>query len=727
MDVSYILDNLNDEQRQAVTSEKQHLMVLAGAGSGKTRVLVHKVAWQVEALRKSPSSIMAVTFTNKAASEMRSRIEELLQSPAIDLWCGTFHGLSHRLLKRFNKEADLASGFTILDSDDQLRIIKRISKELNLDEAAWPSRQSQWQINAWKDDGLRSSKVKDNGDFFKETIKNIYKQYEEVCIQDNLLDFGELLLKSYEVIKKNKVVRSYFHTRFKTVLIDEFQDTNSIQYKWLLEISSKDASITAVGDDDQSIYGWRGAKVENVATFTKTFKGSETIRLEQNYRSTNVILSAANALIENNNDRLGKNLWTEQLEGENIVLYQAYNEQDEARFTADILKEWMNKGELYEDAAVLYRSNAQSRALEEALLRSSIPYRIYGGQRFYERLEIKNAISYLKIIFNHSDNPAFERSISNPTRGVGEKTLNKIRSAAKKFNISYIKSSAKLLDEGVISGRGGSGLRSYLELITTCREIAETNTLSELMEYIIQTSGLYAYHGKEPGEKGKTRTENLEELISATKNFEQSVADSKKNIEIAEDYLDMISLDSGDRQASEYDDAAQLMTLHSAKGLEFKLVIMTGLEESLFPHGRSMDSISQLEEERRLCYVGITRAMQKLYITYAESRRLHGADTFNPPSRFIKEIPTKFMDEIRPRAQTTTAYTRRDFASAKETKYKVEDEIGYALGQKVLHPSFGEGIVLNYEGTGEAARVQINFDGSGTKWLVLSFAKLEKI
>ncbi len=727
MDVSYILDNLNDEQRQAVTSEKQHLMVLAGAGSGKTRVLVHKVAWQVEALRKSPSSIMAVTFTNKAASEMRSRIEELLQSPAIDLWCGTFHGLSHRLLKRFNKEADLANGFTILDSDDQLRIIKRISKELNLDEAAWPSRQSQWQINAWKDDGLRSSKVKDNGDFFKETIKNIYKQYEEVCIQDNLLDFGELLLKSYEVIKKNEVVRSYFHTRFKTVLIDEFQDTNSIQYKWLLEISSKDASITAVGDDDQSIYGWRGAKVENVATFTKTFKGSETIRLEQNYRSTNVILSAANALIENNNDRLGKNLWTEQLEGENIVLYQAYNEQDEARFTADILKEWMNKGELYEDAAVLYRSNAQSRALEEALLRSSIPYRIYGGQRFYERLEIKNAISYLKIIFNHSDNPAFERSISNPTRGVGEKTLNKIRSAAKKFNISYIKSSAKLLDEGVISGRGGSGLRSYLELINTCREIAETNTLSELMEYIIQTSGLYAYHGKEPGEKGKTRTENLEELISATKNFEQSVADSKKNIEIAEDYLDMISLDSGDRQASEHDDAAQLMTLHSAKGLEFKLVIMTGLEESLFPHGRSMDSISQLEEERRLCYVGITRAMQKLYITYAESRRLHGADTFNPPSRFIKEIPTNFMDEIRPRAQTTTAYTRRDFASAKETKYKVEDEIGYALGQKVLHPSFGEGIVLNYEGTGEAARVQINFDGSGTKWLVLSFAKLEKI
>ena len=727
MDVSYILDNLNDEQRKAVTSEKQHLMVLAGAGSGKTRVLVHKVAWEVEALHKNPAAIMAVTFTNKAAAEMRSRIEGLLQSPAMDLWCGTFHGLSHRMLKRFHKEAGLTSGFTILDSDDQLRIIKRIAKESNLDEASWPSRQSQWQINSWKDDGLRSAEVEDHGDFFKETIKKIYKEYEEVCIQDNLLDFGELLLKSYEVVKNNESVRSYFHTRFKTILIDEFQDTNSIQYKWLLEIASQAASITAVGDDDQSIYGWRGAKVENVASFTKTFKNSETIRLEQNYRSTNNILSAANALIENNSDRLGKNLWTEQLEGENIILYQAYNEQDEARFVADILREWMNKGELYEDAAVLYRSNAQSRALEEALLRSSIPYRIYGGQRFYERLEIKNAISYLKIIFNHSDNPSFERSISNPTRGVGEKTLSKIRSAAKKYNISYIKASAKLIDEGVISGKGGSGLRSYLELIATSRELAESNSLSELMEYIIQTSGLYAYHGKEPGEKGKTRTENLEELITATKNFEQSTSEEKKNIEIAEDYLDMISLDSGDRQASEHDDAAQLMTLHSAKGLEFKLVLMTGLEESLFPHGRSMDSISQLEEERRLCYVGITRAMQKLYITYAESRRLHGSDTFNPPSRFIREIPKELMDEIRPRAQTTTAYTRREFPAAKEAKYKVEDEIGFALGQKVLHPSFGEGIVLNYEGTGEAARVQINFDKSGTKWLVLSFAKLEKI
>ena len=621
MDVSHILDNLNDEQRKAVTSQKQHLLVLAGAGSGKTRVLVHKIAWEVEALGRSPSSIMAVTFTNKAANEMRSRIESLLQAPMLDSWVGTFHGLSHKLLKRFHKEAELSSGFTILDSDDQLRIIKRISKEFNLDEATWPARQSQWQINNWKDDGNRSNDVDCNGDFYTETVNKIYKEYEEVCKRDHLVDFGELLLKSYEVLISSKSVKTFFQTRFSSILIDEFQDTNTIQYKWLQQIASNETNVTAVGDDDQSIYGWRGAKVEHVNSFSEDYKGTEIVRLEQNYRSTNTILNAANALIDNNKDRLGKNLWTEKLEGEQIVLYQAYNEQDEARFAADILKDWMNKGGAYEEAAILYRSNAQSRAIEEALLRASIPYRIYGGLRFYERLEIKNAIAYLRIVFNNNDNPSFERSISNPTRGVGEKTLAKIRQAAKKYNISYIKASAKLIDEGSISGRGGAGLRDYLEFIAGCKGFIEDNTLSDLMELIIKETGLYAHHAKEPGEKGKTRTENLEELITATKNFEQSVKDDWTNIEITESYLDIISLDSGDRQASEHDDAAQLMTMHSAKGLEFKLVLLTGLEESLFPHGRSMESASQLEEERRLCYVAITRAMEKLYITHAESRR----------------------------------------------------------------------------------------------------------
>ena len=724
MDVSHILDNLNDNQRNAVTSEKQHILVLAGAGSGKTRVLVHKIAWEVEALGKNPSSIMAVTFTNKAANEMRSRIESLLQTQIIDSWVGTFHGLSHKLLKRFYKEADISSGFTILDSDDQLRIIKRISKELNLDEATWPSRQSQWQINSWKDEGLRYKDIDEKGDFYTETINKIYKEYEEVCNKDDLVDFGELLLKSFEVLVNHQSVKNFFHMRFQSVLIDEFQDTNTIQYKWLKEICSNKTNITAVGDDDQSIYGWRGAKVEHVNSFTKDFEKAEIVRLEQNYRSTSVILNAANALIDNNKDRLGKNLWTEKVEGEQIVLYQAYNEQDEARFVADVLKDWMNKGGTFEESAILYRSNAQSRAIEEALLRASIPYRIYGGLRFYERLEIKNAISYLRVVFNNSDNPSFERSISNPTRGVGEKTLNKIRQISKKYNISYTKASAKLLDERLISGRGASGLRDYLDLVIGCKQFIEENSLSELMELIIKESGLYAYHAKEPGEKGKTRTENLEELITATKNFEQSIREEKSNIEIAESYLDIISLDSGDRQASEYEDAAQLMTMHSAKGLEFKLVLITGLEESLFPHGRSMESASQLEEERRLCYVAITRAMEKLYVTHAESRRLHGTDTFNPPSRFLKEIPKDLIDEIRPRAQTNIPYNRKDFS---ETKIEFEQEIGIALGQKVKHKKFGEGIVLNYEGSGESARVQVNFDQSGTKWLVMAYANLENL
>ena len=724
MDVSHILEHLNEQQRAAVTSEKQHLLVLAGAGSGKTRVLVHKIAWEVEALRKNPASIMAVTFTNKAALEMRSRIEELLETPIMDGWVGTFHGLAHRILKRFHKEAGLSAGFTILDADDQLRIIKRISKELGFEESVWPSRQSQWQINAWKDEGFRSNSVDDKGDYFKESINKIYKEYEKVCLRDNLVDFGELLLRSYELIRDDASVKAFFHSRFKSILIDEFQDTNTIQYNWLLEIASAKTSITAVGDDDQSIYGWRGAKVENVDSFTKTFDKTEIVRLEQNYRSTNIILAAANTLIENNTSRLGKNLWTDKVEGEQITLYQAYNEQDEARFVADILKDWMSKGEMYSDAAVLYRSNAQSRALEEALLRSSIPYRIYGGQRFYERMEIKNAIAYLKIIFNNSDNPAFERSISNPTRGVGEKTLAKIRSTATKYNISYIKASAKLIDDGSISGRGGTGLKSYLEFIARCKEFIQDNTLSDLMEEIIKTSGLAAYHMKEPGEKGKTRVENLEELVSATTNFEESIREEKTNIEIAEQYLDMISLDSGDRQASEHDDAAQLMTLHSAKGLEFKLVLIIGLEETLFPHGRSMENPEQLQEERRLCYVGITRAMEKLYITYTESRRLHGSDTFNPPSRFIKEIPKELINEIRPRAQTHIPYNRKDF---KETRLEFEDEIGISLGQRVKHKSFGEGVVLNYEGSGDAARVQINFDAEGTKWLVMAYANLEKL
>lgn len=723
MDVSHILENLNEPQREAVTSEDKYILVLAGAGSGKTRVLVHRIAWKVEAMGINPSSIIAVTFTNKAAQEMQARIQELLQSPAGDMWCGTFHGLAHRTLKRFYKEAGLISGFTILDSDDQLRIVKRLVKEASLDDAMWPPKQIQWQINNWKDEGIRADKVKDNGDFYAQTVKGVYKNYEELCQVDSLVDFAELLLRSYELINTNKSVKEFFHNRFKAILVDEFQDTNTIQYNWLQEISSKSATITTVGDDDQSIYGWRGAKVENISSFESSFKGAKVIRLEQNYRSTSVILSAANALIDNNQERLGKNLWTDSLEGELITLYQAYDEQDEARFIAGIVKAWMEGGELYQDVGIVYRSNAQSRALEEALLRISIPYRIYGGLRFYERMEIKNAMSYLKVIFNPHDNPAFERSIANPTRGIGVKSQAKIRDAAKTSNLSYIKAAAKLLDEGKMGGRAGQGLTAYLTLISESIGLLDTTPLSELMEMMIQNSGLYQHHKKEAGEKGKTRIENLQELVTATKNFEQSFEKNKSYKEIAEIFLDTVSLDAGDTQADEFQDAVQLMTLHSAKGLEFPLVFITGLEETLFPHGRSLESPSQLEEERRLCYVGITRAMKKLYLTYAESRRLHGTDVFNPPSRFLKEIPSVYIEEIRPRASVTTPYRRK----TKKSTMDFKDEVGIGLGQKVVHPTFGPGIVLNYEGSGESARVQINFEKAGSKWLVLAFAKLETL
>ena len=722
MDVSNILNELNDRQRDAVTSEAPSLLVLAGAGSGKTRVLVHRVAWIVEAMQSNPNSVMAVTFTNKAANEMKSRIQELLQSPLADLWCGTFHGLAHRTLKRFYKEANLISTFTVLDAEDQLRVIKRICKDNNLEESSWPAKQIQWQINSWKDAGKRPKNVDDSKDFYAETVKKIYSQYDEICKKDSLVDFAELLLKSYELLKTNKKVRDFFHRRFRHILIDEFQDTNVIQYAWLNEVASKEASITAVGDDDQSIYGWRGAKVGHLEDFKTKHKQNATIRLEQNYRSTSIILNAANALIENNQARLGKNLWTESNEGEQITLYQAFNEQDEARFVAEIIKSWMDGGELFSDSAVIYRSNAQSRAIEEALLRANIPYRIYGGLRFYDRLEIKNAISYLRIIFNPHDNPAFERSVANPTRGVGAKTLAKIRSLANKYNISYIQASSKMIDENLISGRGANGLKKFLEIILgLCGKIDDIS-LSEIVGSILEQSGLIQFHEKEPGEKGKTRKENLEELLSAAKNFEMSFSDDKTNREITEQFLSNVSLDAGDRQADEFDDAVQLMTLHSAKGLEFPLVFMTGLEETLFPHGRSMESPDQLEEERRLCYVGITRAMKKLYLTYAESRRLHGNDIFNPPSRFIKEIPSECIMEIRPKASVTMPYSRNE-----SKPMDFEDQIGIALGQKVQHPKFGQGIVLNYEGAGESARVQVNFESAGTKWLVLSFANLEVI
>ena len=721
MDVSHILDELNDAQRAAVTSDDQHLLVLAGAGSGKTRVLVHRVAWQIQAQGLNPYNVLAVTFTNKAANEMSHRIQAMLQNPAPELWCGTFHGIAHRTLKMFNKEASLPSGFSVIDADDQLRIVKRIMKDEKLDDALWPPKQIQWLMNTWKEEGKRAKSIKTGNDLQKKAALQVYSNYEKKCIDEGLVDFAELLLKSFELVQSNSVVKSYFHKRFVSVLVDEFQDTNTIQFKWLLEILANKTLVTAVGDDDQSIYGWRGARAENILGFEKNFKAAKTIRLEQNYRSTSVILDAANALISNNQNRLGKNLWTESNKGEPITLYQAYHEQDEARYIADTIKNWMNSGGSYSETAVIYRSNAQSRAIEEALLRIRVPYRIYGGTRFYERLEIKNAMSYLKLAFNPGDNLSFERAISNPPRGIGQKTLQNIREASLKFGASNFVSAGKMSQEGLLATKAKNSIDAFIAFIEDIKNNLSSLALSEAMDRLINFSGLIEAYEKEKGEKGKTRIENLEELVTAAKVFEEDFPQDTPLIEIAETFLDNVSLDAGDAQAGAHEDAVQLMTLHSAKGLEFPLVFMSGLEETLFPHIRSMDSPEQLEEERRLCYVGVTRAKQKLYITYAEIRKIHGSDVFNPPSRFIREIPAELIDEIRPRASVTLSYERKSTQAPKD--FKISE--GISLGQRVTHKKFGQGIVLNYEGTGDSARVQINFDNAGSKWLVLSFANLE--
>ncbi len=721
MDVSHILDELNDAQRAAVTSDDQHLLVLAGAGSGKTRVLVHRVAWQIQAKGLNPYNVLAVTFTNKAANEMSHRIQAMLENPVPELWCGTFHGIAHRTLKMFNKEANLPSGFSVIDADDQLRIIKRIMKDEKLDDALWPPKQIQWLMNTWKEEGKRAKSIKTGNDLQKKAALQVYTHYEKKCIDEGLVDFAELLLKSFELVQSNSVVKSYFHKRFVSVLVDEFQDTNTIQFKWLLEILSDQTLVTAVGDDDQSIYGWRGARAENILGFEKNFKEANTVRLEQNYRSTSVILDAANALISNNQNRLGKNLWTESNKGEPITLYQAYHEQDEARYIADTIKNWMNSGGSYSEAAVIYRSNAQSRAIEEALLRLRIPYRIYGGTRFYERLEIKNAMSYLKLAFNPGDNLSFERAISNPPRGIGQKTLQNIREASIKFGTSNFVAARQMSDEGLLATKAKNSIDTFIAFIEDIKNNLSILALSEAIDRLINFSGLIEVYEKEKGEKGKTRIENLEELVTAAKIFEEDFSQDTPSIDIAATFLDNVSLDAGDAQAGAHEDAVQLMTLHSAKGLEFPLVFMSGLEETLFPHIRSMDSPDQLEEERRLCYVGVTRAKQKLYITYAEIRKIHGSDVFNPPSRFIREIPAELIDEVRPRASVTLSYERKSSQAPKD--FKISE--GISLGQRVAHKKFGQGIVLNYEGTGDSARVQINFDNAGSKWLVLSFANLE--
>ena len=733
MDVSLILDSLNEQQRNAVASPAEKLLVLAGAGSGKTRVLVHRIAWLLQAEQASPFAVLAVTFTNKAAREMRGRIETLLGQSFNGMWVGTFHGLAHRLLRSHWAEAGLPQDFQILDAEDQFRLIKRINRSLHIDEDKWPARQCQWYINTQKDEGLRAVNIEHFDDNYTKTMLDVYTAYEEACTRGGMIDFGEILLRAHELWLKNPQILEHYQKRFQYILVDEFQDTNAIQYAWLRVLAGgnygRNKQLMVVGDDDQSIYGWRGARIENIQQFNVDFADAEIVRLEQNYRSTSTILKAANGLIANNQGRLGKKLWTEGVEGEHISLYEALNEQDEARFIVDRLQDWFNNGNQRSDAAILYRSNAQSRELEEALLRVGMPYRIYGGHRFYERLEIKNALAYLRLLANRNDDTAIERIINVPTRGIGGRSLDVIRTVAREENVSLWQACARCVNENLAGSRAVNAILAFLELIDKLQSECEGLELHEKVERVIANSGLIQHHEKEGGEKALTRKENLEELVNAASNFDDvALADEVdvKSPAFLAAFLDQASLDAGDTQADETDDAVQLMTLHSAKGLEFPLVFLAGMEEGLFPHRMSMDKIASLEEERRLCYVGITRAKSKLYLTHAESRRLHGEVNLCRPSRFIKEIPKQLVDEIRLKATVSrTKVHRRNGMHDSLSSGAEIPQTEISLGQRVAHGKFGEGVVLNYEGQGSNARVQVNFDAAGSKWLVLSYAKLE--
>ncbi|EGT3609433.1 DNA helicase II [Morganella morganii] len=719
MDVSYLLESLNDKQREAVAAPRSNMLVLAGAGSGKTRVLVHRIAWLLAVENASPFSVMSVTFTNKAAAEMRHRIEELVGTSEGGMWIGTFHGLAHRLLRAHHLDAGLPQDFQILDSEDQIRLIRRLIKAMNLDEKQWPAKQGCWYINGKKDEGLRPQHVESYGNPVEATWLRIYQAYQEACDRAGLVDFAELLLRAHELWLNKPAILQHYRDRFTNILVDEFQDTNSIQYAWVRMLAGDTGKVMIVGDDDQSIYGWRGAQVENIQRFLKDFPGAVTIRLEQNYRSTNNILKAANALISHNSDRLGKNLWTDGEDGEPISLYCAFNDLDEARYVVGRIRQWHENGGALADCAILYRSNAQSRLQEEALLQAALPYRIYGGQRFFERQEIKDALAYLRLISNRHDDAAFERVVNTPTRGIGDRTLDVVRQTARERELTLWESCGVLLEEKALAGRAASALGRFLELINLLAQETDDLPLHVQTDRVIRDSGLRAHYEQEKGEKAQARIENLEELVTATNQF--SYQDADEGLTPLQAFLSHAALESGEGQADRYQDAVQLMTLHSAKGLEFPQVFIVGVEEGMFPGMMSMEESSRLEEERRLAYVGVTRAMQKLTLTYAETRRLYGKEVYHRPSRFIGELPPECVEEVRLRATVSRPVNHQRLG----TPITANDS-GYTLGQRVRHPKFGEGTIINMEGNGEHTRLQIAFQGEGIKWLVASYAKLEK-
>ena len=734
MDVSHLLDALNPAQRDAVTAPAGHTLVLAGAGSGKTRVLIHRIAWLLEVEQVSPYAVLAVTFTNKAANEMRQRCEQLIRHGTRGLWIGTFHGLAHRLLRQHWREAKLPETFQIIDSDDQVRLIKRVIAGIGLDDSRYPAKQAAWFINAQKDEGRRPQNVEPGHNPVHKAFVDVYHAYQEQCDRQGLVDFAELLLRSHELWLNQPVLLQHYQQRFRYLLVDEFQDTNSLQYAWLRVLAGDSGLVFAVGDDDQAIYGWRGARVEHVQHFLRDFPDVRVLKLEQNYRSTANILKAANAVIARNADRLGKNLWTDGPEGEAIQLYAAYNEQDEARFVIERVQAHLSDVGKPSDCALLYRSNAQSRVLEEALVQANIPYRVYGGQRFFDRAEIKDALAWLRLIANRDDDAALERAISAPNCGVGERSVELLRQAARAGATSLWQVAARAcgrvapspaLAAPELAGRVRNALFAFQERIDTLAAQSAELELAERFDHVIAQSRLREHYQREGQLNAESRLENLDELVSVASRFELSPEDREAGLSEFAAFLAHATLEAGEAQGDPGQDCVQLMTLHAAKGLEFPLVFLTGLEEGLFPNQKALDTEDRLEEERRLAYVGITRARERLTLSYAESRRLHGVETYNRPSRFLGEIPPQLLHAVRPKVQVGVGRAVAGGRGAPAWQADAAQSGGFSLGQRVNHQQFGEGVIIDAEGSGSHARGQVQFEDAGAKWLVLAYARLE--
>jgi DNA helicase-2/ATP-dependent DNA helicase PcrA len=712
--VSLHLEHLNPEQLAAVTLPDEHALILAGAGSGKTRVLTTRIAWLIKGGRVTPGGVLAVTFTNKAAREMLTRLTAMLPVNPRGMWMGTFHGLCNRMLRAHHRDAGLPQAFQILDSQDQLAAIKRLLKGMNVDEDRFPPRELQWFINGQKEEGVRAANAVAADDIARRQVE-LYAAYDEQCQREGVVDFSELLLRSFELLKNNQILREHYSRRFRHILVDEFQDTNRLQYRWLKLLAGQDAWIFAVGDDDQSIYTFRGANVGNMADFERDFKVRKVIRLEQNYRSHGNILDAANALISNNRNRLGKNLWTSAGQGEPLRVFEGESDMDEARWLVEEVKALAREGTRLTHVAVLYRSNAQSRVVEHALFSQGVAYRVYGGLRFFERAEIKHALAYLRMIALPDDDNAFLRVVNFPPRGIGARTVEQLQDAAKEKNISLFKAA---------EGKAGS----FKKLIEELKSETANLPLPEIVEHVVARSGLIEHYKTE--REGADRIENLAELVNAAAAFsdEERQTESGEALDPLTAFLTHAALEAGEHQAGEGQDALQLMTVHSAKGLEFDAVFLTGLEEGLFPHEQSANERDGLEEERRLAYVAITRARNRLYLSHAQTRMLHGQTRYNIPSRFLEEIPEGLMKWLTPRfskkKDLNWSTTKKEDAMAFK-KIPRDNGSGFRIGQNVVHAKFGPGVIVDAEGQGGDARVQVNFGKQGVKWLAVAVAKLQ--